>query len=546
MKQKTMHFAARYKRIWAAILAMVTLVSVAALGLTGCADEAPVTTPTQINKVTYSVKLLTNAGKPLENVGIFIYADEFKSDLITYARTDSNGTMRFTAKEGSYAAFLNDVPAGYTVQKHYEITQPATDIVLDVAFRQPTTSTVIKLGDVMCEMSVKSTNGQTYTISELLREKRMVMLNFWYLDCPFCIEEFPYLQAAYEKYQDDVAVLAVNPVDKDVNAISHCWKDLGLTFPMAAVDSKWASIMNVQSYPTSIVIDRYGTVCLVTGTAPSAEVFEKIFAYYTADNYSQTVTRNIDDILTSETLIGTAAQPLEIMGEEEFEVTVPAGGKIYCNLYRVFDIIMTLENESATVTMGDTIVTPENGVIATEVRTPNTFEPLLVAFGNTSQQEQTYKVKLSFKEGSHSNPYHLSSGKVSTTVEPGNKEGVYFLYRAEQAGVLSISCTNAPVGVTYEYALHNEMTGSYVNVADTDGAYYIVVNPGDQVRITLSAPSDNQGNSYPGGTFETLAFLEQPVNPQPPEPQPTEPEPTEPEATEPPVEIVLDETPVVL
>ena len=508
MKQRTIHFAARHKRLWAAILMMVTLVSVAALGLAGCSGEAPVTTPTAPSKQTYSVTLLSNAGKAMENVGIFIYADAYKSDLVAFGRTDSNGMMKFTAKEGRYTAFLDTVPTGYTVQAHYEITTATTDIVLDVNFRQPTSNTVIKPGDIMCEMSVKATDGQTYKISELLQEKRMVMLNFWFIDCPFCIEEFPYLQAAYEKYQDDVAVLAVNPVDKDTTAIKNLQKQLGLTFPVAAVDSKWSSIMNVQGYPTSIVIDRYGMVCLVTGTAPSAEVFDRLFAYYTADNYTQTVTRDINEVLNSEALIGTAAQPLEIMGVEEFEVTVPAGSKVYCNLYRVFDIIMTLENSSATVTMGDTFLIPENGVIATEVRSPNTFEPLLLAFGNTSQEEQTYKVKLSFKEGSHSKPYSLSLGTVTTTVEPGNKEGVYFLYEAEQAGVLGISCTNAPDGVTYGYALYNLMTSSYVNNADTDGCYYIVVNPGDQVQISLSTIQDAQKNPFPGGTFETTATLE--------------------------------------
>lgn len=508
MKQRTIHFTARHKRIWAAILMMVTLVSIATLGLTGCSGDAPTTVPTEPGKQCHSVKVLSNAGKVMENVGVFIYADAYKSDLVAFGRTDSNGVMKFTAKEGRYSAFLDGVPTGYTVQEHYTLTTTATDIVLDVDFRQPTTTTVIKLGDIMCEMSVKATDGQIYKISELLQEKRMVMLNFWSMDCPFCIEEFPYLQTAYEKYQDDVAVLAVNPVDKDTAAIKTLQKQLGLTFPVAAVDSKWQSIMDLQSYPSSIVIDRYGMVCLVTGAVPSVDVFDRLFAYYTADNYTQTVTQNIDEVLSSEALIGTAAQPLEIMGVKEFDVTVPAGSKIYYNLYRVFDIIMTLENPNATVTMGDTLVMPENGVIAMEVRSPSTFEPLLLAFGNTSQQEQTYKVKLSFKEGSHSAPYPLSLGTVTTTVEPNNKEGVYFLYEAEQAGVLGISCTKAPDGVTYGYALYNLMTSSYVNEADTDGFYYIVVSPGDQVQISLTAIEDSQGNTFPGGTFESIVTLE--------------------------------------
>lgn len=511
MKERFSVFTARNKRVlraWVAVLVMTSLVSFTVMGLAGCSGKAPATMPTVINKVPYSVSLLTNAGKPVENVGVFIYTDEFKTNLLTYGRTDSNGVMTFSAKEDRYTAFLDNVPAGFAVQDHYNLTEQATDIVLDVQFRQPDSGTVINPGDIMCEMRVKATDGQTYKISELLQEKRMVMLNFWSLDCPVCIEELPYLQTAYATYQDEVAVLAVNPVDTDTDAIKTLQKQLGLTFPVAAVNSKWQSIMNVQNLPTSIVIDRYGTVCMATGAAFSAEVFEHLFAYYTVDNYTQTVTQNIDEITNSAALIGTAAQPLEIMDAEEFDVTVPAGGRIYCNLYRVFDIILSLESADAKVTVDSTVVTPVDGVIATEVNSPNSFEPLLVRFDNISQQEQTFKVKLSFKEGSHSSPYPLTPGTITTTVEPGNEQGVFYLYKAEQKGVLGIACTKAPAGVIYDYALYNWTSGSYVNEVDTDNSYYIVVNPGDQVLVSISALKDAKGHTFPGGEFESLVTLE--------------------------------------
>lgn len=536
MKENFLKFVARHKSVmsaWAAVLVMVTLVSVTVLGLAGCAGDAP-TTPTEApQKASYSVKLVTNAGKPLEKVGVFIYADEMKSDLVAFARTDSNGVMTFTAKEGRYAAFLDGVPVGYAFQTYYEVSQATTEIVLDADFREPAVNMNIGLGDIMCEMTVNATDGQTYKLSELLQKKDMVMLNFWFLDCPFCIEEFPYLQEAYNMYQDEVAILAVNPVDTNKAAIENCRKQLGLTFPVAAVGSAWQSVLNIQSYPTSVIIDRYGMVCLITGTMPNAEVLETLFAYYTADNYTQTVAQSIDDVLNGDSLQGTALQPLEIMGMQEFDVTVPAGGKIYYNLYRVFDMVLTLENANATITMGDTTVTPVDGVISMDVESPNTFEPLQLVFGNTSQQEQTYKVKLSFKEGTQAAPYPLTLGTVNTEVEKDNAQGVFYLYEATQAGTLGVTCVKAPDGVSYGYVLYNLTSGSYINEPDSDGSFYIVVEPGDQVQVSITAIQDAQGNMFPGGSFETLVFLEQSAEPQPTQPQPTEPQPTEPQPTEP-------------
>lgn len=154
-----------------------------------------------------------------------------------------------------------------------------------------------KRGDVFADMSVTTPDGTTYKISELLKEKKAVVLNFWYINCGPCQMEFPYMQDAYEAYQDDIEILALNPYDGTDETVAEFQKKFELTFPMAVCDEEWQQYMELSAYPTTIVIDRYGIVSFKhTGMVTSVEEFEKLFGFFTAEDYEQTIIRNIEDI----------------------------------------------------------------------------------------------------------------------------------------------------------------------------------------------------------------------------------------------------------
>ena len=152
-------------------------------------------------------------------------------------------------------------------------------------------------GDVFADMSVTTPDGTTYKISELLKEKKAVVLNFWYINCGPCQMEFPYMQKAYENYQDKLEILAVNPYDGTDKTVAEFQTKYELTFPMAAIEEEWAQYMGLLAYPTTVVIDRYGIISYVhTGMITETEEFNKLFEFFTADDYEQTIIRNISDI----------------------------------------------------------------------------------------------------------------------------------------------------------------------------------------------------------------------------------------------------------
>lgn len=154
-----------------------------------------------------------------------------------------------------------------------------------------------KRGDVFADMTVTTPDGKNYKISEILKEKKAVVLNFWYINCGPCQMEFPYMQDAYETYQDKLEILAINPYDGTDETVEEFQKKYELTFPMAVIEEEWAQYMGLQAYPTTVVIDRYGIVSYVhTGMITEVEEFNKLFGFFTADDYEQTVIRNISDI----------------------------------------------------------------------------------------------------------------------------------------------------------------------------------------------------------------------------------------------------------
>ena len=153
------------------------------------------------------------------------------------------------------------------------------------------------LGDYMGDYTVTDVEGNSYTFSELLKTKKAIVLNFWFINCGPCKMEFPYLQTAYDVYSDDVAVIAINPVGDKANKIQKYAEQNELTIPMVAGDMAWQTAFDLRGYPTTVVIDRYGSVAFMhMGAVTEDGVFEKIFEFFTADGYKKTTVNSINDI----------------------------------------------------------------------------------------------------------------------------------------------------------------------------------------------------------------------------------------------------------
>ncbi|MBR4235021.1 MAG: redoxin domain-containing protein [Clostridia bacterium] len=149
----------------------------------------------------------------------------------------------------------------------------------------------IPIGKPLADFSVQTITGETFTLSEALKEKGLVLINFWATWCGPCESEFPYLQEAYEQYKDRVEVLALSedPDDTTEMLIQYA-NSHGLTFPVAREEGLGiASQFVKEGIPTTIIVDRFGNVAfLEVGSQSSASVFTRLFDYFLSEDYTET------------------------------------------------------------------------------------------------------------------------------------------------------------------------------------------------------------------------------------------------------------------
>lgn len=498
------------------------------LSLSACKTDGPttVTTAQPAKDAIYTISVKTAGGMVFDGVVAYVYEDSTEDDLLTYGTLDESGSFTFTAPQSDKytVRFANLPEEGYDVQDYYAITDTTTDIVLTSAVVTGKdaleSGKTYKVGDVMRDFTVTTVDGEELTLSQILQEKQAVMLNFWYTGCNPCKAEFPLLQSAYASYSESIEVITMNPADisgDDAEKIAQFRDQYGLTMPMAICSSQWFSALGVMSYPTTVIIDRYGVVCLLVSASVEEEgVFEAAFEHFTAEDYQQKLLQDFSELHVVEYPEGHAKNPYETHGAVgEFEVTVEPGAEFHTLLYKASGVILRIEDPSAYILYGEDRFDPDkDGVVEVEMPSGNVMAGESIIIGNTGVTAVTFKVRVIIPQGTYSNPYEGSLGDLSVTVKEGNDQGVFYNWIAEADGVLTVTVTDAPKK-DFDIQLYNLNTYAVRTLneeefIDENGNRYVsvVVNKGDVVSIGYqSVPDEN--NKYPKVTIgATVSFVE--------------------------------------
>ena len=148
------------------------------------------------------------------------------------------------------------------------------------------------LGQPMPDFTVTTITGETFTLSEVLSAKKAVLVNLWATWCGPCEFEFPFLEEAYEAYQDEVEVIALSTEPEDTDEIlAEYVASRGLTFPVANdTEAGMGPIFVDTGIPTSVLVDRFGNVVMVeVGAQSTAAAFTNAFDLLISDEYTETV-----------------------------------------------------------------------------------------------------------------------------------------------------------------------------------------------------------------------------------------------------------------
>lgn len=314
----------------------LTLIFSLCAGMAGCnknqGNEGPAANGASVD---YTASIKTAGGMPMEGISVEVYTDEALTNLQGFGQTDAEGNAKISLPEGGeYYINLSGVPKGYALEKHYSFNGTSASITLSSSLVQGANlgETTLKLGDVMYDFTVTTPDGTAITLSEMLKEKDMVLLNFWYTSCSWCVTEFPFMDTAYQMYQDDVGIIALDPLGESDEAIAAfpASQGLSLSFPLASCPTTWANTFGISGYPTSVIVDRYGVIVMIeAGAITSLRPFTSLFETLTGDDYQQKLYNSIADVVVipkptfemadSETIaniMGTTELDITFRGEE--------------------------------------------------------------------------------------------------------------------------------------------------------------------------------------------------------------------------------------
>ena len=468
------------KRLFALTACVLLLVTMVA----GCGKEEDAVLLTGC-----TVKVQTEGGVKLANIGVSIYTDKDKTELVDFARTDESGVaMMNVAIPADSCVFLTDLPDGYEFNGYVTIDAKDKNPVITLSAGLKNEMTPFQLGDVMFDFTVTDQNGTEHTLSKLLENKKAVAINLWYTTCAPCKMEFPFLQQAYNEYKDDIALLAITPMDS-ADAIAAFATENGLTIPMAACDAKWNDWMvsNNYGYPTTIIVDRFGTVAFIhSGSIDNSKTFKNMFSFFTAEDYVQTTVSDVNQFNSAEDemTLGTAANPYEYSGTTGFSVEVEPAQTIYYALYGVDGLKLSVNSDTLRMMYNEQEYKPNKGNISFTIRATDATAPVFVSFTNVGSEKATYKVALTSPEGSAANPITMKDGSVTVKLEEGNNRGMYYQYKAPYEGTFTLECKNT---VNYTVAIKNLNGNETATLDKNTKKATIDVRKNDKIQIVVTA-----------------------------------------------------------
>lgn len=119
---------------------------------------------------------------------------------------------------------------------------------------------LIPLGAKAPAFSLATPTGSKLSLTQALKGKKAVLVNFWFVGCPPCRAEHPELQKLYGKLKaQGFGLVGVNQGD-DSKAITRYLKKAQLTFPVVKALPGTIRAYGVQAFPTNYLLDARGKV----------------------------------------------------------------------------------------------------------------------------------------------------------------------------------------------------------------------------------------------------------------------------------------------
>ena len=113
------------------------------------------------------------------------------------------------------------------------------------------------LGKEALPFSVTDILGNSYSIENL--KGKVIVINFWFVECKPCVMEIPELNKLVDKFKGEVVVFLVFATN-DKSKIESFLKSKTFNYNLIAGSGEIANSYTVKAFPTHLIIDKNSIV----------------------------------------------------------------------------------------------------------------------------------------------------------------------------------------------------------------------------------------------------------------------------------------------
>lgn len=243
--------------------------------------------------VNYTFTLQSINGKSrLTNVEVKLYAGKH---LITSGFTGANGVAEISAVPYNYTVKFDNLADHYL--KDTKFTTSKDDEDYSYVYKIPSTvrneempiDKIYRDYDVVYDFDVTDSEGNSFSFYDEFQKYDMFFINFFYVDCYWCQQEFPVLKKAIEGYENKVGMILIDINYNDTNEyINRLKTAFDIPFKMAREgNSGLSTAFNVTGTPCSVIVDKYGIYAQrIEGYHADTDFFTELFIKYTMPTYN--------------------------------------------------------------------------------------------------------------------------------------------------------------------------------------------------------------------------------------------------------------------
>lgn len=293
-----------FSTVLAAMLGVILIFSAACVDGTGGG-----------NGVRYTVNVVSIGGQPIEGVTVTASLD---GSVQSTDISDENGQIVFNLPAAEYGLQVdeNTLPAGYTPARrtvYTEAREMEVEVVLNSAIidEKAPDDLIYQEGDVIYNFTYTEVDsGEERTLLDAFEVdgKNMVLINLFYTTCTPCINETPAMVEAYtEEHQQNVSIISISSYARDTAALVSSFKSrYEMTWDVCYDETGGDIITNnidysdsaTQGFPTNIIVDRYGVICLIEyGGITDSRIFSQWFEMYGGDDYDQNIGSDFEPVV---------------------------------------------------------------------------------------------------------------------------------------------------------------------------------------------------------------------------------------------------------